>query len=204
MRIAKRIRIAALLCFAYACAAMAGDIDGKVSVEGLKSGAFMVAYIDGIPVSTGDATSQHAVVHQKNMAFIPHVLPVVKGTTVDFWNDDPVQHAVSWPSVAGNRKLAHFLGVWPQGEMRSFTFQDPGAVPLLCPLHPEMSAYIIVVPSPYFALTDENGNFSIKNVPPGDYTLKVWSEEGEQVLQAIHVTDGSVPVEFTVRRAAKR
>ena len=199
-----RAAAAILLGCVCACSGFAGDIGGKVTAEGIKSMASMVVYIDGFPTRTSEGAAGHAAVHQKNMTFIPHVLPVVQGTTVDFWNDDPVQHAVSWPSVAGNRKLAHYLGVWPQGEMRSFTFNDLGAVPLLCPLHPEMSGYVIVVPTAYYALTDDDGNFTIKDVPPGDYTLKVWSEEGEQVLQTVHVADASTTVRFTVRRAARR
>ncbi len=193
-----------LMCCVCAFPIIAGDIDGKVNAEGIKSAASMVVYLDGSSIRAAGVAAEHAVVHQKNKTFIPHILPIVQGTTVDFWNDDPLQHAVSWPSVAGNRKLAHFLGAWPQGEMRSFTFNDLGAVPLLCPLHPEMSGYIVVVPTSYYAVTDEEGRFTIKNVPTGDYSVKVWSEEGEQVLQAIHVNDESTAVEFTVKRAARR
>ncbi len=184
--------------------AFAGDIQGTVSVEGMKSAAAIVLYVDAIPEAGPDTPGEHAAIHQKQMMFIPHVLPVVKGTTVDFWNDDSVNHGVSWPSISGNKKLAHHLGIWPQGEMRSFTFNDAGVVPLLCYLHPEMSGYIIVVPSPYFAVTDDKGGFDIKGVPPGEHVLKIWSENGEPVSEPVQVADSPTTISVTVRRAHSR
>jgi len=94
---------------------------------------------------------------------------VQQGTTVDFKNDDNVGHNVYWPAVHHDKKLAHNMGTWPQGQSKPFTFTEVGDVPLLCNVHPEMSGYIFVVPTPYFAVTDKEGNFVIKNVPPGIY-----------------------------------
>ena len=185
-------------------AALGGDIQGTVSVEGLKSAASIVLYLDALPDKSFDAPAEHAAIHQKKMTFIPHVLPVVKGTTVEFWNDDSVKHGVSWPAVSGNKKLAHHMGIWPQGEMRPFTFNDTGVVPLLCYLHPEMSGFIIVVPTPYFAVTTEDGSFQIKGVPPGDRVLEVWSEDGEPLSQPIQVTDSASTVNLTVHHAHSR
>ncbi len=198
-------RLGLLLVFGLGGAvALAGDIQGTVAVEGMKSAASIVLYVDGIPEGIPDPPAEHVVIHQKQMEFIPHVLPVVKGTTVDFWNDDPVNHGVSWPSISGNKKMAHHLGIWPQGEMRSFTFNDPGIVPLLCYLHPEMSGYIIVVPTHYFAVTDDSGGFVIRGVPPGEHLLKVWSERGEPVSEPVQVTDAPTTISVTVRHAHSR
>src|SRR5215471_10754181 len=94
-------------------ASLAGDITGKVTATGVRP-AGIVVYID----ATGQdysPSSQHAVMDQKKMTFIPHVLVVLRGTTVDFLNSDPVGHNVYWPSVGGNKKLTHNLGTWPQG-----------------------------------------------------------------------------------------
>lgn len=204
MKSGARTLLAILSSSMFAGFCIAGDIVGNVAVDGIRSAASIVVYVDGLPALPLDPSAPHAAVHQEKMTFIPHVLAVVQGTTVDFWNDDVVKHGVSWPSIGGNKKLAHYLGVWPQGEMRSFTFNDLGDVPLLCALHPEMSGYIIVVPTPYFAVTDDGGNFTIKNVPAGEYKLKTWSEEGEPVVQLVHVTEATAPINVTVRHTSRR
>jgi len=122
------------------------------------------------------------------------------GTTVDFLNSDPVGHNVYWPSISGNKKLAHNLGTWPKGERKSFEFNDVGAAGLLCNVHPEMNGYIVVSPTPYFAVTDKSGNYEIKNVPAGKYTLKTWSEDGKVTTQAVEVAAGAVTADLTVKK----
>jgi hypothetical protein len=134
------------------------------------------------------------------MTFAPHVVAVQQGTTVDFLNSDPVGHNVYWPSVSGNKKLAHNLGTWPKGDKKPFQFNDLGSVPLLCNVHPEMSGYVVVVPTPYFAVTDKEGNFDIKNIPAGKYTLKTWSEDGKPTTQAVDVSGATATVELTVKK----
>ncbi len=178
----------------------ASEIGGKVTAQGMRSPASIVVYIDTIPGRNFDPPPEHPTVNQRQMEFLPHVLAVVKGTTVEFRNDDPVNHNVFWPGVGGNKKLRYNLGTWAQGEKKSFTFSDVGAVPLLCFLHPEMSGYVIVTPTPYFAVTDDAGSFRIKNVPPGEYTLRTWSEEGKPLSQSIAVGDGAVEVYLLVKR----
>jgi len=152
----------------------AGTIEGKVS-----SGESVV-YVDVVPGKTFPAPSQKAIVNQKNLLFHPSLMVVQQGTTVQFQNDDSVQHNVFWPSVGGNRKLAHNLGTWPQGEKREYRFDQAGVVPLLCNVHPEMSGYIIVSPTPYFAQTDASGNYKIDNVPDGKYTVVAWHDGMKQ------------------------
>jgi plastocyanin len=178
----------------------AGDIKGKVSVQGLKSAANIAVYVDTIPDKKFDAPSQHVVVDQKKMEFIPRVVVVLQGTTVDFTNSDPVGHNVYWPSISGNKKLTHNLGTWPKGEKKSFQFNDPGVASLLCNVHPEMSGYIIVATTPYFAITDKDGNYEIKNVPAGKYTLKAWSEDGKPVTQAVEVSASGATADLTVKK----
>ena len=92
------------------------------------------------------------------------------------------------------------MGTWPQGQKKSFTFNDLGSVPLLCNVHPEMSGYIIVAPTPYFAVTDKEGNFVIKNVPAGTYTLATWSEEAKPATQPVKVVAGITTANLTVKR----
>jgi plastocyanin len=190
-----------LLWFGVACAvSMAGEISGTVTAQGLKSPASIVVYIAAIPGKDFTPPAEHPVVDQKKMTFIPHVIAVLKGTTVEFLNSDSVGHNVYWPSVGGNKKLTHNLGTWPQGVKKSFTFSDLGAAPLLCNVHPEMSGYVVVVPTPYFAVTDKEGNYAIKDVPPGSYTLTTWSEEAKPLSQPVQVAGATTNVNLAVHR----
>jgi len=179
---------------------LAGDIKGKVSVQGLKSASNIAVYVDIIPDKKFDAPSQHVVVDQKKMEFVPSVVVVLQGTTVDFTNSDPVGHNVYWPSISGNKKLTHNLGTWPKGEKKSFQFSDLGVAPLLCNVHPEMSGYVVVVATPYFAVTDKDGNYEIKNVPVGKYTLKTWSEDGKPTTQSVDVSSSGATADLTVKK----
>lgn len=181
-------------------ASLAGDIKGKVSVQGIKSAENIAVYIDTIPDKKFEAPATKPVVDQTKMTFSPHVMVVQVGTTVEFLNSDPVGHNVYWPSISGNKKLAHNLGTWPKGEKKSFQFNDAGVASLLCNVHPEMNGYIVVAPTPYFAVTDKNGTYEIKNVPPGKYTLKTWSEEGKVTTQAVEVGEGGTTTDLTVKK----
>jgi plastocyanin len=189
-----------LVTLIAAVSSFAGDIKGKVSVQGLKSAANIAVYVDVIADKKFDAPSQHVVVDQKKMEFIPRVVVVLQGTTVDFTNSDPVGHNVYWPSISGNKKLTHNLGTWPKGEKKSFQFNDLGVAPLLCNVHPEMSGYVVVVATPYFAVTDKDGNYEIKNVPAGKYTLKTWSEEGKPTTQSVDASGSGATADLTVKK----
>ncbi len=178
----------------------AGGIKGKVSVQGLRSAENIAVYVDAIPDKSFDPPVRHILVDQKKMTFIPHVLVVSKGTTVDFLNSDSVGHNVYWPSLSGNKKLAHNLGTWPQGVKKPFQFNDLGVAALLCNVHPEMSGYVVVVPTPYFALTAKDGSFEIMDVPAGHFTLKTWSEDGKPSTQAVEVPSGTATVELKVTK----
>jgi len=198
--IAAKTVLAASLAFVMAGVSQANEIKGKVSVQGIKSAENIAVYVDVIPDRKFDPPAQHALVDQKKMAFLPHVVVVQQGTTVDFLNSDAVGHNVYWPSISGNKKLSHNLGTWPQGQKKSFQFNDPGAASLLCNVHPEMSGYVVVVPTPYFAVTDKDGNFEIENIPAGKYTLKTWSEDGKPTTQAVDVAAGTATVDLTVKK----
>ena len=162
------------------------------TIEGKASSGNSVVYVDTIAGKTFPAPSQNPLIDQKGLKFNPAVLVVQVGTTVDFQNDDSVQHNVFWPSVGGNKKGAHNLGTWPKGEKRSFKFDQPGVVPLLCNVHPEMSGYIIVTPTPYYAQTDASGSFKIDNVPDGKYTVVAWHEGSKPLSKPVTVA-GSAP-----------
>ena len=150
----------------------AGSVKGKVNPG--KS----VVYLEGAtPAAPSDKT---VVVDQKGLLFQPHITVVQVGTTIEFLNSDTVQHNVFWPSISGDKKKGHNMGTWPQGQKRPFKFTEPGVVPLLCNVHPEMSGYIIMAPSSHFAETAADGSYNIANVPDGQYTVTAW-HEGKKV-----------------------
>jgi plastocyanin len=200
IKIAAKAALTVALTLALVNAVKANEIKGKVSVQGIKSAENIAVYVDAIPDKKFDAPKEHVVIDQRKMAFIPHVVAVQQGTTVEFLNSDPVGHNVYWPSISGNKKLAHNLGTWPKGEKKPFQFNDLGVASLLCNVHPEMSGYIVVAPTPYFAVTDKEGNFEIKNIPAGKYTLKTWSEDGKPTTQAVDVSAATATVELTVKK----
>jgi len=192
--------VAVGLTLALVSVVKANEIKGKVSVQGIKSAENIAVYVDVIPDKKFDAPKDPVVVDQRKMAFVPHVVAVQQGTTVEFLNSDSVGHNVYWPSISGNKKLAHNLGTWPKGEKKPFQFNDVGVASLLCNVHPEMSGYVVVTPTPYFAVTDKDGNFEIKNIPAGKYTLKTWSEDGKPTTQAVDVSGATASVELTVKK----
>jgi plastocyanin len=202
MRTIRRAVVLAVLfgSIFVAGAAQAGDVKGKVSAEGLSSAQDIAVYIDAIPGKKFDPPAQHVTVDQRNMKFIPPTIVVVRATTVDFLNSDQVVHNVYWPAIGGNKALRHSLTIVSPGEKKSFQFDNLGAAQLLCNLHSDMVGYIVVVPTPYFALTGSDGTFTIKDVPPGTYTLKTWSVDGKPTTQSITVAAGDTNVELAVKK----
>jgi plastocyanin len=176
-------------------AASAGTISGKVSGVSGES----VVYVDAIAGKTFPAPTAKPVIDQKGLVFTPHIVAVQQGTTVEFLNSDKVAHNVFWPSVGGNKKLTHNLGTWPQGEKRAFKFDNPGAVPLLCNVHPEMAGYVVVAPTPYFATTDKSGAYKIENVPDGNYTVTAWHEGSKNQSKPVAVA-GDSKADFTLSK----
>ena len=179
----------------FTLAASAGTISGQVSGVAGQS----VVYVDTISGKTFPAPTQHPVIDQKGLVFQPHVTAVQVGTTVDFLNSDSVAHNVFWTSIGGNKKLNHNMGTWPKGERKSFKFDTPGAVPILCNVHPEMSAYLVVVPTPYFAVSDQTGNYKIENVPDGSYTVTAWHEGAKNQSKPVSVS-GDTKADFTLSK----
>jgi len=184
-----------VIVIGFALAASAGTITGQVSGVAGPS----VVYVDTISGKTFPASTQHPVIDQKGLLFQPHVTAVQVGTTVDFLNSDSVAHNVFWTSIGGNKKLGHNLGTWPKGERKSFKFDTPGAVPILCNVHPEMSAYLMVVPTPYFAISDQAGNYKIENVPDGSYTVTAWHEGAKNQSKPVAVS-GDAKADFTLSK----
>jgi plastocyanin len=191
----KRNVLAVILMMVLGLGANAGTISGKVSGVNGES----VVYVEAPAGKTFPAPTAHPLIDQKGLMFQPHLTVIQVGTTVDFLNSDTVAHNVFWTSVGGNKKLTHNLGTWPKGEKRSFKFDNPGAVPLLCNVHPEMSGYIVVAPTPYFVTTDKSGEFKIENVPDGSFSVTAWHEGAKNQSKPVSVA-GDTKADFTLSK----
>jgi plastocyanin len=138
----------------------------------------------------------HPRMDQRNETFVPHVLAITVGTTVDFPNSDPVFHNVFSLSKA----RSFDLGRYPAGHSKSVRFDRPGVVQVFCEIHSHMSAYILVFGHRYFAVTGDDGAFRIERVPPGTYTLVLWYEGNTRETRPITVTGGdTAEADFAIR-----
>jgi plastocyanin len=150
--------------------AAGSNITGTVKATGLASNADAVVYVQEAPAGQPPAP---VTMDQRKFQFVPHVLPVMVGTTVKFLNSDPTPHNVFSPDFE-----KYNLGTWPQGQSKEYVFSKcakfPCAYTQLCRVHPEMEGFVVVLPNSYFAVSDREGHFEIANVPPGQYTLAVW------------------------------
>ena len=172
---------------------LAGSIKGKVSPG--KS----VVYLESASGAVIPVAGKKVTMDQRGLLFQPHTLVVQVGTTVEFLNSDKVAHNVFWPSISGDKKKSHNLGTWPTGQNKPFQFTEPGVVTLLCNVHPEMSGYIVVSPTPYFTETGADGEFSLANVPDGQYTITAWHEGKKVQSKKVSVTGGNITADFTLQ-----
>jgi plastocyanin len=175
----------------------AGDIHGKVTCKGVRDSSDAVVYVGAIAGKTFPVPAEHARIDQKNLVFSPHVLPVLVGTTVDFLNSDSVLHNVFSPDGCADK---FNLGTWPQGQIRSYTFKkECVAATLLCKVHPEMEAFVVAVPTPWFAVTKPDGTYRIEGVPDGSYTVKVWHPKLKATQKPVTVA-GPSAADFEVAK----
>ena len=150
------------------------------------------------PAFRGALATTRVELQQQNETFVPHVLVITKGSTVDFPNDDPFFHNVFSLSSAS----AFNLGRYPRGQSRQEKFSKAGLVKVFCDIHSHMSASILVLDHPYFTIPGTDGNYEIKNVPPGQYTIVGWHERVGERSAIVRVDAGrpatvdlTVPVE---------
>ncbi|HEX2122980.1 MAG TPA: hypothetical protein VHL59_15210 [Thermoanaerobaculia bacterium] len=119
----------------------------------------------------------------RSKTFLPHVLAVPAGSTIAFPNEDPIAHNL-FSLTPGN---SFDLGLYRRGGRKAHTFDTPGVVNIYCNIHPDMSAVVHVMTTPYYAFADANGNYSF-DVPPGKYRVTAWNEQGGGAISEIEVT----------------
>ena len=161
----------------------------------------VVVFVDGLSDYGAPGPSREPPqVSHKGRQFWPKVLPLVKGETVDFYNDDNIYHNV----FSLSRPKTFDLGIYPEGTSKLVTFDDPGLVKIYCNIHPKMISTILVLNNGLFATTERDGKFRISGVPSGEVTLRVWSEYSDEqhrvlVLRGGEVAEQSFDVKETKR-----
>lgn len=154
----------------------------------------VVVYLESTPtlqaaLRAGTATAPSAAplsIYQDGLSFVPHVLPVLRGSTVDFPNSDPVFHNVF--SLA--RAASFDLGRYPRGEARSVRFDTAGIVKVFCHIHSDMSAVVMVLDNPFFVVPDSEGRFRLDGLPPGEYKAVAWHERARLSRRTVRIEAG--------------
>jgi len=162
------------------------SLGGRATVGG-KPAVDAVVWLDapsGMPRST---VRHDAVLEQRNLQFSPHVLAVEIGTRVRFPNGDRVLH-----NVFSYREGKPFdLGLYPVGEVKYVPFDRPGLSRVFCNIHSQMAAYVMVVDTPLFAVSDADGRFTLRDVPPGEYRVHAWRPGGAVLNDTVDARSGA-------------
>jgi plastocyanin len=176
-----RLSLAIALLCALAASAAAAELSGTAKAAG-KVVQYAVVWLDA-PGAPPLVQTKPVVLNQRNLDFDPRVLVVRVGTKVDFPNNDKVFHNVF--SFRDGRKFD--LGVYPVGTSKPIVFDKKGLSRIFCNIHPHMAAYVMAVDSPYFALSDERGAFTLAGVPAGSYTYHAWRPGGQEITGTVTV-----------------
>jgi plastocyanin len=178
--------------------ATSGTITGQVT-HATEHAAVQDAVVWAEPAGTMPTfppPAQPAVMAQMHLAFVPRVLPVLVGTTVEFPNRDTVYHSV----FSFTRQQRFEIGLYPPGESRAVTLDKPGLVKVFCNIHDQMFGALLVLPTPYFSTSTAQGRFTLSEVPAGEYTVQVWHERLHGTPHSITVTaSGTTTVIFTLQ-----
>jgi plastocyanin len=158
-----------------------------------------VVYLDPAPHGAFEFREEpHATMDQRNESFVPHVLAIVAGTTVDFPNSDRTYHNV----FSLSKTKSFDLGRYAAGRSKAVRFEKPGIVRVFCDIHSHMSAFILVFAHRFFAVTDDEGRYRIDNVPPGSYNVFAWNESVQTDSRRATVPEagGDVELNFALVR----
>lgn len=183
--VARILVIALAACAASGLGRSPADLHGTTFAGG-QPVADAVVWIDA-PAAPRRRTPREVVLDQRNLSFTPHVLAVQVGTTVKFPNGDRVFHNVF--SFHDGHKFD--LGLYPVGTVKYVPFDRPGLSRIFCNIHPKMAAYVMVVDTPYFAVSDEAGALTIPGVPAGTYRYHAWRPGGALLHDTVVVASGT-------------
>jgi plastocyanin len=192
-----RALAAALLAAACSAAsASAGELRGRVQLElpgvALADVGPVVVYLEGAGAESPPA--RRAEVRQKNASFSPPFLAVARGQQVQMPNDDAIYHNVFSFSAPNEFDL----GLYPGGESRAVAFRHPGVVRIFCSIHESMNGTLFVSPTPWYAVADAEGRFTIAGVPAGRFKLHTWAEKLPASEREVVVRGATTSVEVRI------
>ena len=194
MNVSRFTAVFAALALTSVGVAEAGTVSGKARVAGKDNAANIVVYLEGVP-GNFNAPQKRPEMNHLNLQFQPSVLAVLKGTTVDFPNSDSVFHSAF--SISPSNPFD--LGLYQKGREKFVLFKSTGMVELFCHIHSHMHAFILVLDNPYFAMTSPEGEFSIPNVPDGNYTIKAWASPTATMTKTVSLSgDRVINMDFTL------
>ena len=152
----------------------------------------VVVYLEEVPAGTVPPGSRPPtlVMRQEGMEFVPHVLPVVRGETVEFLNADPLFHNV----FSLSKPSTFDLGRYPSGRSKSVRFTEPGVVKVFCHIHSDMSAVVLVLDNAFYASPSRDGRYVLPRVPPGTYRVTAWHARARAIHRTIRVEPGRATV----------
>jgi plastocyanin len=199
MQILRGALLAVALLLAAAPAHAESEVRGRVVLDlpGMQLADLgpIVVYVAPLPGVTPPVPAATPELHQKNANFSPGFLAIAAGQRVAMPNDDDIYH-----NVFSYSKPNDFdLGLYASGKSRDVTFKHPGAVNLYCSIHESMNGTIFVSPTPWFAVADADGRFTLHGVPPGARVLKTWNEKLPETEHAIDVAaSGTTSIEMSL------
>ena len=162
-------------------------VTGRVRITGRPGRASVVTIVYAEPLDGSRVQPGNFSISQKNKTFLPRILPVPAGSTVQFPNDDQIFHNV----FSLSRPNPFDLGLYRAGASQSVTFTAPAVYRIFCNIHPQMTAVVVVVPSSYFTQTDATGNYSL-DLPNGRYRITAWSERAQPSNTEINVSGNAL------------
>jgi len=175
-----------------------GSITGTVKCKRVRHPQDVVVYIEEVNGNDYPAPEEKGILDQLNLTFVPHVIAVQKGTKIDFPNSDSVRHNLYSPPDCCKQ---FNLGTYDVGVVKTVDFDQICSVPLLCNVHAEMSAFVLVLNNPYFSVTEKDGVFNIENVPPGTYKVSAWHEKLRTVTKDVTVEAGKAAnVDYNLKK----
>lgn len=186
--------LAALLAGVGTSVAAQGTVSGRVTIterpdEETNDIGNTVIYLVPTDPASARTTPARGEIAMKERTFMPRVRVVTPGSRVDFPNQDPFQHNI-FSTTPG---AVFDLGLYPSGRSKDAQFRRAGVFPVYCNIHPRMTAFVVVAPTPWHAMAGEDGRFTIRNVPAGRYTLHVWHERAEALARPLQVAAAGAP-----------
>jgi len=195
--------LAALVVFASDAGSKpsTGSVSGTITLKGTKgTQKGVVVYLEDVP-GTPSVPKNHAIIRQREKQFEPPLTVVVRGTTIDFPNEDKIFHNV----FSVSRPARFDLGLYKSGTAKSVEFKRAGVVDVYCNIHPDMIAKVKILDNGFYTISDGKGAFHIDSVPEGTYPVVAWLPTGDEAKGSVTVKAGaSAEVKLEISETVKK